>query len=98
MKFRFDRIIAYSVLGFLPTLSTNFVQAQQPQATTASSGQLTEPVYRLSKNQPPPPASAPHSLDPAIQLAHQSLGLINENISDYTAKLVKRERINNELG
>ncbi len=102
MKFRFGRIVATSILASLPTLTTSLVQAQLPQATTAASGQLTEPVYRISKNQPAQPApsapAAPHSLDPAIQLAHSSIGIIGANIQDYTAKLVKRERINDELG
>lgn len=72
---------------------------QQPPQATSVSSELTEPVYRISKNQSTPSAPVvPHSLDPAIQLAHQSLGIIGENIQDYTAKLVKRERINNELG
>ena len=100
MKFRLGRVIATSVLASLPALPTSFIQAQQPQATAASApAQLSEPVYRLSKNQPTQPGpTSPHSLDPAIQLAHQSLGIIGSGIQDYTAKLVKRERINDELG
>jgi hypothetical protein len=100
MKFCFGRVVTTSILASLPWLTSSLVQAQQPQATTASAaGQLTEPVYRLSKNQPTQPAqTVPHSLDPAIQLAHQSLGIIGSSIQDYTAKLVKRERIGDELG
>ncbi len=100
MKFRFGHVVATSFLASLPTLSSSLALAQQPQATTASAPtQLTEPVYRLSKNQPAQPGPVvPHSLDPAIQLAHQSLGIIGSSIHDYTAKLVKRERIGEELG
>ena len=101
MKFRFGRVVTTSVLASLPTLIASLVQAQQPPATAtpaAAATQLSEPVYRLSKSQPTPGPAVPHSLDPAIQLAHQSLGIIGSNIQDYTAKLVKRERINDELG
>jgi len=100
MKCRLGHVVATSILASLPTMSATLVQAQQPTATTASAtGQLTEPVYRLSKNQPNQPGpAAPHALDPAIQLAHQSLGIIGSSVQDYTAKLVKRERINDELG
>ena len=105
MKFRFGRLVATTFLATLPTLTASLVQAQQPQTATASSAnqlpqpELTEPVYRLSKNQPAQPGPVvPHSLDPAIQLAHQSLGIIGSSIQDYTAKLVKRERIGDELG
>lgn len=100
MKFRLGRVVASSVLVSLLSWTASLVLAQQPQATsTTSSTQLTEPVYRLSKTQPAQPGPAvPHSLDPAIQLAHQSLEVIGTSVHDYTAKLVKRERIGMELG
>lgn len=74
--------------------------AQQP---TPPASNLSEPVFRVSKNEPNvpaplAPAAAPHPLDPALQLAHQSLGLVRNEIKDYTAVLVKRERIGNDLG
>ena len=59
---------------------------------------LTQPVMRVSKNETPNQGSVPHPLDPAIQLAHQSLGLIQRDLVDYTGVLVKRERIGNSLG
>ncbi len=100
MKFRFGRVVATSILATLPTWLPGVALAQEPQATTASApSQLTEPVYRLSKNQPNQSTpTVPHSLDPALQLAHQSLGIIGAGVQDYTAKLVKRERIGEELG
>jgi|LakMenEpi03Aug12_release.lakeMendotaPanAssembly.Ray.scaffolds.fasta_scaffold38526_3 hypothetical protein len=77
--------------------------AQEPSATGSN---LTEPVARVSKNTPSnTPAilgtngiSAPHPLDPALELARQSLGLMQTHVNDYTAVLVKRERIGDELG
>jgi hypothetical protein len=67
--------------------------AQQPPATS-----LTEPVFRVSKNDASLLSNVPHPLDPAIQLAHQSLSSIRADLKDYTAVLVKRERIGEELG
>ncbi len=85
----------------LVACSAAFSPAQQPPAqaiSTPSNPALTEPVVRVSKNEPSIPAAAtPHPLDPAIQLAHQSLGLVRNDIKDYTAVLVKRERIGNTL-
>ncbi len=98
MKFCLGHVVATSVIATLSTLTSSLVQAEQPQDSSAAT-QLSEPVYRLSKTQPNQPAPAvPHSLDPAINLAHQSLEIISSSIHDYTAKLVKRERIDNVLG
>jgi len=73
-------------------ISSGFVAAQQP------TGGLTEPVFRVSKVESTNPALVPHPLDPAIQLAHQSLGQIRADLKDYTAVLVKRERIGDDVG
>jgi hypothetical protein len=59
---------------------------------------LTQPVMRVSKNEVVAPNSVPHPLDPAIQLAHQSIGMIQRDLSDYTGVLVKREKIGSTLG
>ncbi len=48
---------------------------------------------RVSKNEVVAPNSVPHPLDPAIQLAHQSIGMIQRDLNDYTGVLVKREKI-----
>jgi hypothetical protein len=80
-------------LALLLTACTAYsVSAQNPGATS-------EPVFRTSKNQVLSPGAAqPHSLDPAIQLAHQSLIHSRATIKDYTAIVVKREQIDGELG
>jgi hypothetical protein len=75
-----------------------------PGATPESVGKnLSEPVFRISKNTPAgapaaAPATAPHPLDPALELARHSLTLMQSQINDYTAVLVKRERIDDDLG
>jgi hypothetical protein len=69
----------------------------------AQTATTSEPVARVSKNQPiKVPAntttSAPHPLDPALELARQSLSLMQTQVNDYTAVLIKRERIADDLG
>jgi len=58
--------------------------------------ELTEPVLRVAKATAPNPSV--HPLDPALDLARDGLTTIRESIDDYTCTLVKRERINGELG
>jgi hypothetical protein len=99
------------VIGLgLSTLFSPGLLAQEtpaaPAGTTAdTASKLSEPVFRVSKNAPataPTPVAAtnaaPHPLDGALELARQSLTLMQTQISDYTAVLVKRERIDDELG
>jgi hypothetical protein len=62
-------------------------------------GSITEPVYRISKNDTGHvAAAATHPLDPALQVAHASLQNIRQNIADYTAIMIKREQIDGTLG
>jgi len=63
---------------------------------------LREPVHRVAKvtnNPPPAPAAAAagHPLDPAMELANDALKNIEQNIADYTCRIVKQERIRGEL-
>ena len=44
------------------------------------------------------PAPQAHVLDPVLAMAYRGLGEMDRNIKDYTATLVKRERINGRLG
>jgi hypothetical protein len=84
----------------------SFGQQTAPPVSSAPSPQgsaVGQPVIRVSKNEAipsasPMPVAAPHPLDPALDLARQSLGLMQSQITDYTAVLVKRERIGDELG
>jgi hypothetical protein len=60
---------------------------------------LKEPVYRVSKaDLPTAPAGERHPLDPALDMARDALALIQRDIVDYTATIVKRERIKQVLG
>jgi len=86
----FFRAALYSLVA--SAFSSGMTLAQQPGTG------LAEPVFRVSKNEPSIPSSVPHPLDPAIQLAHQSLSLIRKDLKDYTGVLVKREKIGDDLG
>src|SRR5215208_5391461 len=61
---------------------------------------LKEPVYRISKANDLPTAGAVerHPLDPALDMAREAIGLIQRDIADFTATIVKRERIKGVLG
>jgi hypothetical protein len=60
---------------------------------------LKEPVYRVSKaDLPTAPAGERHPLDPALDMARDALALVQRDIVDYTATIVKRERIKQVLG
>jgi hypothetical protein len=60
-----------------------------------SRDQLREPVYRVANN---PEAAAPaHPLDPAREIAVTALERIQNDITDYTCTIVKRERIKGVL-
>ena len=64
---------------------------------------LREPVHRVAKanNPPPNPAVAvggeKHPLDPALDVANDALKHIREDITDYTCRITKQERIRGEL-
>lgn len=61
---------------------------------------LVEPVHRVANKPSLAPSSAKKlsPLDDALQRAQRSLTLCRESVNDYTALLVKRERIGNTLG
>jgi hypothetical protein len=57
---------------------------------------LSEPLLRVARATTP---SIPaHPLDPALEFARNGLATIQSEIRDYTCTLVKRERINGQLG
>lgn len=63
---------------------------------------LREPIHRVAKANNPPVAPAiageKHPLDPALEMAAASLAHIQQNITDYTCRIIKQERIRGELG
>ena len=80
-----------ALLGGSTVISASAI-AQQPE-----DGNVTEPVYRISKNEATR-AEAGHPLDPALKIAYASLKQVRENITDYTAIMIKRERVDGTLG
>ncbi len=61
-----------------------------------SRAELTEPVLRVATASPTRPQG--HPLDPALDMARDGLEIMQESVVDYTATLVKRERVNGQLG
>jgi len=65
--------------------------------------QLQEPVFRVSKATSDSAGAArvqdgaAHPLDPALEIARNGLKHIQKDVADYTATLVKRERIKGKL-
>lgn len=67
---------------------------------------LPQPVYKVTErlenptdNNPGPdqPANVEHPLAPVMKLANDSFGEMKANIKDYSATLIKRERIGDKL-
>ena len=56
----------------------------------------TSEVVRVSKKVDPR-TGKPHPLDPALTLAERGLEKMDTNIKDYTATLIRRERVNGRL-
>lgn len=70
----------------------NSVPALNPAASKS-----TIPVIPASNVKPVVPTRAPHPLDDALETAKRGLVNMRENIKDYSAIMVKRERVNGEL-
>lgn len=87
---------------FLQALSITGLSAAVALANPPESReQLREPVFRVSKANNTPtdlPQGPAHPLDPAINLANETLVKIQNEIVDYKAMIVKRERVNGKLG
>ena len=62
--------------------------------------QLKEPIFRVSKanNLPVNAPAVKHPLDAALDFAQESLARVQQNVVDYTATIVKRERIKGVVG
>jgi Protein of unknown function (DUF1571) len=61
---------------------------------------VTAPVRSTqeSSKQSAQSSASAHPLDDVLKLARQALSLLDTNVKDYTATLVKRERVNGKLG
>ena len=59
---------------------------------------FTEPIHRVAATAAPAPALAkPHPLDRALSMARRGLQGCKQSVTDYTAILVKRERVDGTL-
>jgi hypothetical protein len=82
---------------FLPALAAMAAsKATAEEDRGVSRENLEEPLLRVAKATSP--NTHTHPLDPALELAKNGLKHIRGTIDDYTATLVKRERIGGELG
>ncbi len=59
---------------------------------------LTEPVHRVASAANTPAGSLARPLDTALQIARDGLEQCRTQINDYTATLVKREKVGDTLG
>ena len=70
-------------------------------AALGEDNNFREPVHRVAKANNPPVAPAivgeRHPLDPALEIAADSLKHIQDNIVDYSCRIIKQERIRGEL-
>jgi len=86
--------------AFLQSLAlTGGALAAAPLLADESADGLREPIHRVAKVNNPIPANGPaHPLDPALLVAQTSLDRIRQTVDDYTATMIKRERIRGVLG
>jgi hypothetical protein len=86
---------------FLRTLAAGGVSCVAAAASAQSPGAaLHEPIHRVAKANtavPPPGGDGRHPLDAALDMARESLVHIEQNITDYTCRMIKQERIRGEL-
>src|SRR5262245_21496208 len=88
--------------GFLRAATAASVSCLAAGAYGADENGLREPVHRVAKANNNPPANPTvvgdkHPLDPALELAANALKEIETNVTDYTCRIVKQERIRGEL-
>lgn len=92
------RAFLSAMLSSGAALATHSLLADDPAKPR---DQLQEPVFRVSKATGDAAGAArlkeAHPLDPALEIARNGLRHIQKDIADYTATLVKRERIKGKL-
>jgi hypothetical protein len=68
------------------------------QNSAAQSPAAPAPAAAANGSSAAPAAVTAHPLDPVLLVARDGLAFIDANVRDYTCTIVKRERINGELG
>jgi hypothetical protein len=70
-------------------------------AALGDDADLREPIHRVAKASNPPIAPAiggdRHPLDPALEMAYAALKHIQDNVIDYTCRIIKQEQIRGVL-
>lgn len=86
--------------AFLQTLAfAGGALAAAPLLADEAADGLREPIHRVAKANNVLPAGGPeHPLDPALMTAQEALQNIRGTVDDYTATMIKRERIKGVLG
>ncbi len=86
-------------LGLMLVGIVGFVRAQAPTGTRTDRESLPQPVHRVAhkSEEPEVKAQPQHPLEPALEIAYKALANIQTNIHDYSATMVKRERIDGKL-
>jgi len=94
--------ISFIVDAFIGMLFCFAVVVEAEAVEPNGNNQFREPVFRVAKNLDEKAVNQQpqkiHPLDEPLRIAMQSLAHIRKDIADYTATLVKRERVNNKLG
>jgi hypothetical protein len=85
---------------FLRGLALTGTSLLVSKAMGQEGGQFKEPVFRVAKAANTSGTTQPsgHPLDPALEIAQEALGRAQRDVTDYTATIVKRERIKGQLG
>jgi hypothetical protein len=90
---KWNSVIVPALLGALLASASSSILAEEAPLGREN---LSEPLLRVARSTSP---SIPaHPLDSALELARNGLATIRNDIRDYTATLVKRERVNGQLG
>ena len=87
-------------------LGTLAVAATAQESRRPDRDRLPQPIYKVERLEKPvdnnaspqQPANAEHPLTPVIKLAKDALAQMQTNVRDYSATLIKRERIGDKLG
>jgi outer membrane lipoprotein-sorting protein len=105
MKFLFGTRAFRLLIGCWAVSSAGFAFAQSGDAPTRPDrDQLPQPVLKVARKNvessevgSAAPEKAEHPLAPALVMARSAMANIEANVKDYTAELVKHERIGGKL-